>query len=800
MTHPKFTLRKTTVSGTVLALFLLLFHTTNLQAQCDPDETAPVIVCVSGLNVALPFAPPTQLWASDFINSMWDFCDGQNLILEIGIDGSPTFPFIEIGCSDIGVHSIEIIATDNSGNSNTCLTTVDIQDKIGPVMACNDGLDVTLESPGPTILLPEDVTEGLITDNCSAVTFTIGIFGSGVTGSELVLDCSNVGEIIVQVTGEDQSGNTNSCWGTVNVLNNPAVCDAVEISGNVFYDEDSDCTFDAAESGIGPWTVLVSNTQFGSSQEVITDAAGYYVTTSWFDPNQAGAGFEVSLPDVPTTILPCGTIYNVPVTAGTSAVSADFPVLLQQACPLLQADIATPVVRACMSSTYSLSFCSFSANLVQGAYMEVSLDPNLTVTGSSIPWSSVTGNVYTFDLGDIDPAACDQFTIDVDVSCGVLQGQTLCSEAIIYPAQICAPADPGYSGASLWVSSACVGDKVVFTLKNVGDAAMAESKDYVIVEDVIMYMSNPFDLGPGEEIEIEVPANGSTWRFESPNETLYPGQFQPVAWFEGCGGINTTGLVNLFPVDINEPYRAVFCLEVTGSYDPNDKTGFPYGLEEGHYIKPNVDLDYMIRFQNTGTDTAFTVVISDQLDPNFQPGSIRPGASSHPYEFEVLDGGQVQFIFNNILLPDSTTNEAASHGFVKFQISQRPDLPEGTTLHNEAAIYFDFNDPIITNETWHTIQLETFTGLDLLPVSPEGMKLAPNPVTDRLNVQLENDWNGQINLYILNIYGQIVGQDFDNKVGENWETNLSVSGLSAGTYYLILSDGHQMITKPFVRQ
>jgi hypothetical protein len=62
------------------------------------------------------------------------------------------------------------------------------------------------------------------------------------------------------------------------------------------------------------------------------------------------------------------------------------------------------------------------------------------------------------------------------------------------------------------------------------------------------------------------------------------------------------------------------------------------------------------------------VVIRDTLSPLLDISTIRPGAASHNYDFEVYGDRVVQFSFNNILLPDSTVNEAASHGFVAFRV------------------------------------------------------------------------------------------------------------------------------------
>ncbi|MEL6141909.1 MAG: hypothetical protein AAFU67_09855, partial [Bacteroidota bacterium] len=57
----------------------------------------------------------------------------------------------------------------------------------------------------------------------------------------------------------------------------------------------------------------------------------------------------------------------------------------------------------------------------------------------------------------------------------------------------------------------------------------------------------------------------------------------------------------------------VACVENGGSYDPNAKVAYPTGYGERHYIEEGTKLTYDIYFQNTGTDTAFTVIIRDTL-------------------------------------------------------------------------------------------------------------------------------------------------------------------------------------------
>ena len=140
------------------------------------------------------------------------------------------------------------------------------------------------------------------------------------------------------------------------------------------------------------------------------------------------------------------------------------------------------------------------------------------------------------------------------------------------------------------------------------------------------------------------------------------------------------------------------------AYDPNDKNATPEGIGENGYILPDTEeLEYLIRFQNTGTDTAITVVIEDQLDTDLDWTSFIPVSSSHEMSVDISHTGLVTFTFENIMLPDSNVNELESHGYVKYKISLNEDLPIGTNVLNYAEIYFDENPAIITNTVTHTL-------------------------------------------------------------------------------------------------
>jgi uncharacterized repeat protein (TIGR01451 family) len=143
--------------------------------------------------------------------------------------------------------------------------------------------------------------------------------------------------------------------------------------------------------------------------------------------------------------------------------------------------------------------------------------------------------------------------------------------------------------------------------------------------------------------------------------------------------------------------------EILGAYDPNMKTVSPIGYTENHYISnANTGLDYTIYFQNTGNYPATTVRIEDHLSSYLIPGTFNLTGWSHDVEVSYFDG-MLEFTFNDIQLPDSTSDPEGSQGFVSYRIEMLPELAQGSTIENTAYIFFDANPPIITNTVINTI-------------------------------------------------------------------------------------------------
>lgn len=225
---------------------------------------------------------------------------------------------------------------------------------------------------------------------------------------------------------------------------------------------------------------------------------------------------------------------------------------------------------------------------------------------------------------------------------------------------------------------------------------------------------------------------------------------------------------------------------VFGSYDPNDKNVWPLIVREhNEFIADTQTLTYQINFQNTGNDTAFRVAIRDTLSQYLDISTIKMIAASHAYDVQLLSNQTLEWVFNNILLPDSHTNEPLSHGYVRFSIKPKKGIALNTVIENKAAIYFDYNDPIITN----TVALQYVLRYSGVSEATEDkrLKLYPNPASDNLIIQ--TDAEATCEIFIQATTGEIVFQEYaplNNATGHV----LNISKLPSGLYIVAVRNSN----------
>ncbi|MCH2230432.1 MAG: T9SS type A sorting domain-containing protein [Crocinitomicaceae bacterium] len=244
-----------------------------------------------------------------------------------------------------------------------------------------------------------------------------------------------------------------------------------------------------------------------------------------------------------------------------------------------------------------------------------------------------------------------------------------------------------------------------------------------------------------------------------------------------------------------------YIFPVQASYDPNDKKVYPTGECTPGYVESDTPLTYTVRFQNTGTATAYNIKIQDIIDANLDVSSLRIVAASHEVIMEDLGSNMIEFQFNSIYLPHQGADDLGSNGYLVYEIDILPSTLHDAQISNFADIYFDFNPPITTNlvmntfsdgshhiigdtsyvssptsYTWNnelystsgiysssypipngcdsTIYLNLSITASIGDINKEGILVFPNPTNDNININ-----HGQAlikNLSLINAFGKEV--------------------------------------------
>ncbi len=551
--------------------------------------------------------------------------------------------------------------------------------------------------------------------------------------------------------------------------------------------------------GIEDWIIVAEETGGqGRTFFATSDSDGNYellMTTGTFTvsvktPNrywlEGSANFNISVPNLRLT---------QDFAIAPSSVS----------CTDLEVDISTPYLIPGEANLYTVHYCNHGNELAIGAFVDVKLDENLSFIGTSNPNGFITvGDIFRFEVGNLDFGDCEEFTIETSLSSTVEPQQTQCVEAEIFPNTICTEDDPAWDGSSIAVSAVCdetgTQDSVRFQIRNQGNNDMQSPLGIIIVEDIVLReQPQPGLLSAGEAFDFAIPATGATYRIAAEQATGHPGDSRPTAAIEGCGGF-TPGNYTRFSEDDYNYANEFDCQENVPNPLGNSKRGYPKGAGDSLLVAANADMIYHLKFQNTGQDTAIRVVIRDTISSNLDPTTIRPGASSHDYDFEVYAGGILKFTFEDILLPGSSTGEAGSHIYVKYRISQKPNNQVGTPLANGTAITFEFNEPeTLTDSTQFVGGIDFLVSTDhIFHPELDAVNVYPNPFSETATFELattETFRQLQFTLY------DVTGREIKRINFSGNRFDLQRTDLTNGMYiYRIESNGTLLSTGKVIAQ
>lgn len=330
-------------------------------------------------------------------------------------------------------------------------------------------------------------------------------------------------------------------------------------------------------------------------------------------------------------------------------------------------------------------------------------------------------------------------------------------------------------------------------MSNIIDGANCINHSYGQVRTIIGGTAHCVAAAPGA-VTPYIHPSGDTIDYSIPDfDTVRVGAFDIIVQTDSTAAVGsqvcvTTTLLGSAEVNYSND-TLTQCFTVVNSYDPNLKTVSP--VDSVDIVRQW--LTYTVYFQNTGNDTAYTVVVRDTLSQYLDASSFQYLVSSHKAVIQLM-GNAIVFTFPKINLVDSSHNEPLSHGWVQYKVKTKPNLPLGTQIKNTASIYFDLNSAIVTNTTVNTVSRTT--GIYEPAIACMDVQLYPNPASESCTIRIASGSGQRYSAQILDISGREI---IDLGELTNGVRNFSVSSYEKGIYMIrITNDKGQLVTKKLV--
>ena len=497
-------------------------------------------------------------------------------------------------------------------------------------------------------------------------------------------------------------------------------------------------------------------------------------------------------------------------------------------------NIVTWVTNLC-AGNYSLTVTDFNGCLA------VSTGIVANTGNASCAWGTVSGTVYE-DLN----LNCNQDTLENGIANILLQAlpgpyyastdvngnysmslpygsYTITQVPTTYIVEVC-PVGGSYSVTLDSLNINSINNNFGDTLISVQDVRVSVSSGNIVPGFIVPYYLNytSFDNNPTSGTVSLVVDDTLTYQYASVPPDLISGDtlfwnYTNLQYFEnryittyflvpaevGLLGDTMQACASITPLvgDV-VPSNNTDCYDrvVIGSYDPNDKQVSPEGIgPTGGILLSETELTYTIRFQNTGTFHATNVVVVDTLSANVDLTSLRDVVASHPFTYDVSGQGILTFTFNNIMLPDSNTDEPESHGLIQFKIDQAPSNGIGTVIENTAEIYFDFNPAIVTNTVINTIV--TITDINENEEFDNKVNVYPNPSEGNFSISFELKRSEEVSISIVDILGKEV-ESISRKSLEKGihKREMNLNSMNSGIYFMSIKIGNENHLKKVVIQ
>lgn len=218
------------------------------QTQCNAelivkDGLSPTAICLLEIDASLNTDGIAIVDAYALDEGSFDNCSSELFYQVRRMDGEYSEQLL-VDCDDLleGVVNVELAVWDETGNKNTCMAQIYVDDKIGPEITCSsvDGFDCT------DLSHLDDLWGGIsFSDNCNhSISF------GEVDLSDLNTQCYT-GSVKREVTVVDGAGNTSSCNQIINFSGIDVLNEAeIEWPDDLFFESCSGVSYDPDSIGL----------------------------------------------------------------------------------------------------------------------------------------------------------------------------------------------------------------------------------------------------------------------------------------------------------------------------------------------------------------------------------------------------------------------------------------------------------------------------------------------------------------------------------------------------------------------
>jgi hypothetical protein len=86
------------------------------------------------------------------------------------------------------------------------------------------------------------------------------------------------------------------------------------------------------------------------------------------------------------------------------------------------------------------------------------------------------------------------------------------------------------------------------------------------------------------------------------------------------------------------------------------------------------------------------------------------------------------------------------------------------------------------------------------PIAESSVQLYPNPVIDKISLEMSNEYTGQLTIRVVNLVGQILIGNSADKSSQHFKSEINMQDLSSGVYFIHIISGENKVVKKIVKQ